>query len=1496
MVRMTATTHAFTSDVRFLNIPFTTTAPGQYDLTLHANDNVIIPGYWMVFAINAQGTPSEASILKVSVPTPPMIAAIGDQHTLLGHEVSLVVPASDANGDTLSFSASGLPLGIQINSTTGVISGSAQSLGTHAVTVSVSDGTTSVDQTFDWEVSEDPGLISHWPFDEASGTTAFDMGGTNAHGQLVNGAGRVTGIQGGAVSFNGVGEHDRIDNQAALEVGKNGADFSVSYWIRMGQDSNTVIRNLIQKGGSSAERTFTMWLNPGSLKVNFRVTSTTGDHSAVSTNELPFESWTHVALIKNGSDLTLYLGGQPDKALQISGNTVSNNGPIYIGDAPWNSGTNSYFDEVAIYDRALSSSEIAFISDPANRVIGANSAPTISSPGNLVSPTTPLGQQVAAQDANGDTLTFSDNGQLPSGLTLNPSTGLISGTPTTPGTYNPQITVTDGIESASVSFQWQIIEEIVASANVPGPVQAGTNAAFSITATGQNLVYVWDFGDGTSLVTTTNDTANHSFAQPGRYTVGTTISDDLGQTVQLSFHQAVHAAATANAPAVSQSVIYESRTGNDRVWNVNPDNHSVSVFDTVTDAKLAEIPVGQNPRALAIAPNGQIWVTNKKSATISRISPNSLSLTSTIPLPRASQPHGIAFSPTGNSAYTTLEATGKLVALNPTTGATTATTDLGPNPRHLSVNHDGSKVFVSRFISPKVTGEATATPTPTASEGGEVIVVTTGNMQVANTIILHNSTRPDTTDSSRGIPNYVGPAAISPDGSSAWVASKQDNIQRGSGRDGNPLTHDNTVRSITSRIDLGTETEDPDQRSDHDNAGIASTTLFGRHGNFVFSALEGSRHVVVTDVYNRVEVKRFRVQRAPQGLALSPDGRTLYVHNFMSRSVTAHDISEILDGIGEEVTDLATYDAVATEGLAPNVLLGKQHFYDAQDVRLALQEYISCASCHNDGAQDGRVWDLTGFGEGLRNTIDLRGRAGLGHGPLHWSANFDEVQDFEGQIRSLSGGGGLIETGNPHPPLGAPNAGRSADLDALADYVASLDSFDDSPLRNTDGSLSSAAAAGKTLFASANCASCHSGSAFTDSAPGNLHDIGTIRASSGNRLGGLLDGIDTPTLRGVATSSPYLHDGSADTLDDAIAAHDSAATLSAAEVAQIATYLREIDGTEPAPPSNPGTDEHTPDSNTVALYHFNSDYSDASSNALDLTSTGGVNLTGANLGWMQSPSGKVARFSNIGDTLSVNIPDSLVLASDGQPLMIETRIYPRNYLGYSIDSFPIITLHQEWDSHLQLEDSKWGSGPGYAASGCHPSKRTTVGQRRDPKRLALRADLLRRRRHGPALDRRHPDQLRCRRAQCRPLQRLDPHAGQFRRRSRRDPDQPLDRQPGAGHDRADRRAFDREQQREQLVQHHRHLQRKCHRPGAGGLRAQQRHRLIARRIRGQLHLHGHPRGPGHGGDLPAGGQNRGPGGQCQHGVQHPRGHLQPTHRWRRRIDAHPTDRCAVPLQ
>jgi large repetitive protein len=478
-------------------------------------------------------------------------------------------------------------------------------------------------------------------------------------------------------------------------------------------------------------------------------------------------------------------------------------------------------------------------------------------------------------------------------------------------------------------------------------------------------------------------------------------------------------------------------------------------------------------------------------------------------------------------------------------------------------------------------GESTADVQTVASGnfvGGEVVVVNGAAMTLRDTIVLRHSDKPDGEIQGRGVPNYLGAVAISPDGRSAWVPSKQDNVKRGGLRDGLGLNFENTVRAISSRIDLAAGNEDYPARIDHDNSGVASAAIHDPLGVYVFIALEASREVAVVDAHGGWEIFRINTGRAPQGLALSVDGRTLFVSNFMDRTVSVFNVSALLaEGIAS-VPLVATMPTVGTEKLSAQVLKGKQFFYDAKDPRLARDAYVSCAACHNDGGHDGRVWDFTGSGEGLRNTIRLRGRAGA-QGFLHWSNNFDEVQDFEGQIRSIAGGAGLMTnaqfgTGTRSQPLGDKKAGVSGDLDALAAYVASLNVFPSSPLRAAGGGLTAAGSAGRTVFIANNCAGCHGGTAFTNSASGNPQDIGTITPASGNRLGGPLTGIDIPTLRDAWATAPYLHDGSAATLDDAIRAHGGL-TLTDADLTNLVAYVAQIGNQETTAPaastSNTGT-------------------------------------------------------------------------------------------------------------------------------------------------------------------------------------------------------------------------------------------------------------------------------------------------------------------------------------
>lgn len=810
--------------------------------------------------------------------------------------------------------------------------------------------------------------------------------------------------------------------------------------------------------------------------------------------------------------------------------------------------------------------------------ISINSTPVVVNPGAQVDYLgLPVDLLIGASDGDDDELIFSATG-LPTGLAIDTSTGQITGVPGSVGLFNPEITVTDGIEFVDSSFEWNITLLPLSVDPMPSQSSEQIDTVINYTATisgGQNVVYKWNFDDGTPETTySASASIAHTFNSPGIYNITLIVNDDLGVPKIQSFVQRIHLPSTANSPANSTNIAVETPlVGSSRLWAVNQDNDSVSVFDTQTNTRLAEVPVDAAPRSVAVAPDGRVWVTNKSSATISIIDPSGLTVVQTLALPYGSQPYGLVFSPVANEAFVVLEASARLLKLDASSGAELSSVATGQHPRHLSIDSSGSLLYVSLFITSPQTGEATAI-IDTASGGGEIQVFDSSLMAYMNTIVLQYSDDFDAENQGRGVPNYLGAMVISPDGTRARVPSKKDNIFRGELRD--PpfnLNFQNTVRAISSAIDLGSGAEVYGNRIDYDDSGVASAVAFGPKGNYIFVALETSREIAVVDAYAASELFRVDVGRAPQGVAVSSDGLTLYVSNMMDRTVEVLDLATLQSSGDWDIPSLAVIPAIIIEKLSPEVLLGKQHFYDARDTRLAFDRYISCASCHNDGAHDGRVWDLTGMGEGLRNTITLRGRAGS-QGSLHWSQNFDEIQDFEGQIRALSSGTGLMSdtdflTGTRNEPLGDPKAGISADLDALAAYVVSLGEVANSPYRNGDGSLTAEAIAGGEVFQNQNCSSCHDGPNFTDSGSANLHDIGTLKTSSGNRLGGTLIGIDTPTLRGLWSTAPYLHDGSALTLSDAVLAHDNV-SLTAVELNQLAAYLQQVDSQEllaPAPKS-----------------------------------------------------------------------------------------------------------------------------------------------------------------------------------------------------------------------------------------------------------------------------------------------------------------------------------------
>ncbi|MGH8512218.1 MAG: LamG domain-containing protein [Gammaproteobacteria bacterium] len=206
-----------------------------------------------------------------------------------------------------------------------------------------------------WPSGGEDGLIAYWRCDEGSGDTLSDSADGANHGTLVNDPVWVKkGKLGGALRFDG-SNYVQIPNAKVLELGSNGADFSVTFWMNLRQGWTGTWRSIMHKGNADTERTFAMWMNPANNSVHYRISTDADPNEGgyASVSQIDMNSWTHIAYVKKGKELQLYIDGNLDPEAPKVGNSMSNKGSLYLGKDPWWPGMNGSLDDIRIYDRAL---------------------------------------------------------------------------------------------------------------------------------------------------------------------------------------------------------------------------------------------------------------------------------------------------------------------------------------------------------------------------------------------------------------------------------------------------------------------------------------------------------------------------------------------------------------------------------------------------------------------------------------------------------------------------------------------------------------------------------------------------------------------------------------------------------------------------------------------------------------------------------------------------------------------------------------------------------------------------------------------------------------------------------------------------------------------------------------------------------------------------------------------------------------------------------------
>jgi YVTN family beta-propeller protein len=568
-----------------------------------------------------------------------------------------------------------------------------------------------------------------------------------------------------------------------------------------------------------------------------------------------------------------------------------------------------------------------------------------------------------------------------------------------------------------------------------------------------------------------------------------------------------------------------------RLIVANPDNGSVSVVDTGSRRKLFELAVGDKPEGVSwVAGTPVALVALYDEGCVLFVDAEKRSVLKKLRV--APEPYGIVTNRAGTLAWVTHEYPGLVNEIDLQSREVRRELKAGRFVRGLALSPDEKSLFVMEYYTAVL------------------------NQVELSTGIIIDSWKGHTTD------NLCRHVAVHPRRPKAYLSHIRSRTQVASSN-GSIFPHLSICDLVPAnggrrRISVALDTYN----------GVRVVTnpweaALSPDGTRLYTIYAGTDDMnvsaVVDDDYNEVERidEAVRVGKNPRAVRVSPDGKLVYVYNALDFSIGVHD--------AETLERLATIPVCAPPRTAEWVR-GKVLFNTALHP-MSGRHWIACASCHPDGHTDGRVWQNP---EGLRKTPALMGLAHT-H-PLHWSADRDEVQDFEYTIRGrLMQGAGLLhgalatKRGFEATELEEHLAGRSKDLDALAVYCNSFD-FTLSPHIPSAGHLSPTAERGKTLFldSSVGCAQCHSGPYYTDSRlekPFLLHDVGTGKDDPTEKMG---PRYDTPTLLGVYRTAPYLHHGKATTLRDVLTTcntgdrHGRTSHLKSAEIDDLVEFLKAL--------------------------------------------------------------------------------------------------------------------------------------------------------------------------------------------------------------------------------------------------------------------------------------------------------------------------------------------------
>jgi YVTN family beta-propeller protein len=541
-----------------------------------------------------------------------------------------------------------------------------------------------------------------------------------------------------------------------------------------------------------------------------------------------------------------------------------------------------------------------------------------------------------------------------------------------------------------------------------------------------------------------------------------------------------------------------------RLFVVCSGTDEVLAVDTAARAVVGRVPVGKVPRGIALSPDGKrFYVTNSWSDTVSEVDAVSLQVLRT--LPAGFEPTGLAVDAARNVLYVANRLSDDISLVDLAGGADVQRLVAGRGASYVAASPDGARIYVSH-IYPQI-------DTFRAPPRSEIAEVDASRQVVAERLALNNAAGVFHIALSRdgriGIAAELRPKNLVPLAhvEHGWVFGNSLAVfgEDIGGVVQMPLDEIENYPSLPFGVEIS-----PDKTRAYVSASGSNEILIVDLAKLVAAARSPQAARLANDLSAsaRYVMAHVAVGRNPRAIRISPDGKALYVANRLDDTISIVDTARAVVA--------ANIPLSATVPLTPE-RRGERLFYSSM---YSFGHQFGCANCHLDATFDGLSWDLEPDGFGI-DIVDNRALEEIKDtAPYKWNGSNPDLQ---------------TECGPRTERYFFRSQGfRGDDLEDLVAYIKSI------PLRPNryqlpDGKLTPAQTRGQEIFTrtakkdgtpipdSLQCFVCHSGPYYTNK---RTADVGTGKPTDRSPL------VDTPQLTNVVNSAPYLHDGSARTLEE----------------------------------------------------------------------------------------------------------------------------------------------------------------------------------------------------------------------------------------------------------------------------------------------------------------------------------------------------------------------------